>query len=124
MNWLERARREFEETTIGTTANSAERSLTALTAVPRASTSQVTSLFNGSNGSARTGNFQKFDGRAGIRELAGQRDGDAANCAECRHFDPDPANPDGGLGGCALSGRRLSPGRAACSRFGGSHENP
>jgi putative DNA primase/helicase len=47
-----------------------------------------------------------------------------ATCAECVNFEPDPINPAGGLGGCALSGRRLSPAHAACTLFGGPHEKP
>jgi hypothetical protein len=51
MNWLERARREIEESARRRTANSAERNLTAVMAVPDQGLWEKSAASIGSNGS-------------------------------------------------------------------------
>jgi hypothetical protein len=75
MNWLERARREIPENAIRPTAITAERTLTAVLAVPHPSSEAS----NGSIGSTPPGDFQKitplqleeFEERAAIMEFDG-----------------------------------------------------
>jgi hypothetical protein len=52
MNWLDRARREICKSGVRDTANTAERTLTAVTAVPQSIISSEIAVSNGSNGSA------------------------------------------------------------------------
>jgi hypothetical protein len=51
MNWLERARREIQESARRLTANSAERTLTAVMAVPHPGLWEKSAASIGSNGS-------------------------------------------------------------------------
>jgi hypothetical protein len=79
MNWLEYARRRIRENAIQPTAKTAERNLTAVTAVPQQPLSSEIAPSNGSNGSSPTGHFRKitrlqieeFEERAAIMEYDG-----------------------------------------------------
>ena len=66
-NWLERAKREIQESAGRTTAITAERNLTSVMAVPKPGESKISLASNGSNGSANA---------AGLREI------EAANNAD------------------------------------------
>jgi hypothetical protein len=78
MNWLERARREIEESARRRTANSAERTLTAVTAVPPPGLREKLEGSIGSNGSAPPSRlpeleaaWEDFEERAAIMEFDG-----------------------------------------------------
>ena len=62
MNWLERARREIQECARRPTANSAERTLTAVMAVPHLGESGISRGSIGSNGSAPAAGFREIEG--------------------------------------------------------------
>jgi hypothetical protein len=70
MNWLERARREIEESARRRTANSAERTLTAVTAVPPPGLWEKSRASIGSNGSAPT---QRISEKEDVREAYEER---------------------------------------------------
>jgi hypothetical protein len=77
MNRPERARRELQETA-RRTANSAERTLTAVTAVPRPAVCRKLEVSIGSNGSTSPSNLAEFEAvreayeeRAAIMEFDG-----------------------------------------------------
>jgi hypothetical protein len=85
MNWLERARREIRESAGRSTANSAERTLTAVTAVLDPVPRGNLGISNGSNGSGapmRVGEIaserDEFEERAAIMEFDGGMSRDAA----------------------------------------------
>jgi|SRR5580704_2301261 hypothetical protein len=78
MNWLERARREIPKSARRRTANSAERTLTAVTAVPHRALWEKSRASIGSNGSAPTPRnsvkedvWEDFEERAAIMEFDG-----------------------------------------------------
>ena len=60
-NWLERARREIPQRAGRTTANSAERNPTAVTAVPHLGKSEIVPTSIGSNGSAPPASFREIN---------------------------------------------------------------
>jgi len=67
-NWLERAGREIQKTPRRPTANTDERTLTAVTAVPRLGESGNPRASNGSNGSTPTAGFHVDAQAADLRE--------------------------------------------------------
>ncbi len=78
MNWLERARREIPKSARWRTANSAERTLTAVMAVPHPALREKLEGSIGSNGSASPSNSlepeyaqEEFEERAAIMEFDG-----------------------------------------------------
>ena len=78
MNWLERARREIPKSARRRTANSAERTLTAVMAVPRPGLREKLEGSIGSNGSAPPSRlleleaaWEDFEERAAIMEFDG-----------------------------------------------------
>jgi hypothetical protein len=78
MNWLERARREIHESAQRRTANSAERNLTAVMAVPSPALCEKFEGSIGSNGSASPSHLleiesvrDEFEERAAIMEFDG-----------------------------------------------------
>jgi hypothetical protein len=78
MNWLERARREIPKSAPRRTANSAERTLTAVMAVPHRAVWEKLGASNGSIGSAPTQRisekedaWEAYEERAAIMEFDG-----------------------------------------------------
>ena len=78
MNWLERARREIQESARRPTANTAERTLTAVMAVPHRAVWDKSRASIGSNGSApiqlipgKEDAQEDFEERAAIMEFDG-----------------------------------------------------
>jgi hypothetical protein len=78
MNWLERARREIPKSARQRTANSAERTLTAVMAVPSPALREKLQGSIGSNGSASPSRFldteavwEAYEERAAIMEFDG-----------------------------------------------------
>jgi hypothetical protein len=76
MNWLERARREIEESARRRTANSAKRTLTAVMAVPNPGFREKSAASIGSNGSASPSHllesvWEAYEERAAIMEFDG-----------------------------------------------------
>ena len=76
MNWLERARREIPKSTQRRTANSAERTLTAVMAVPHPGLWEKSAASIGSNGSTSPSHLlesvqEAFEERAAIMEFDG-----------------------------------------------------
>jgi hypothetical protein len=78
MNWLERARREIPKSARRRTANSAERTLTAVMAVPHRALWEKSRASIGSNGSAPTPRnsvkedvWEAYEERAAIMEFDG-----------------------------------------------------
>ena len=78
MNWLERARREIPKSARRRTANSAERTLTAVMAVPKPALREKLEGSIGSNGSAPTQRisekedvWEAYEERAAIMEFDG-----------------------------------------------------
>jgi len=78
MNWLERARREIPKSARRRTANSAERTLTAVMAVPSPGLREKLEGSIGSNGSAPTPRnsgkedvWEAYEERAAIMEFDG-----------------------------------------------------
>jgi hypothetical protein len=78
MNWLERARREIQESARRLTANSAERTLTAVMAVPHPGLWEKSAASIGSNGSISPSRLlelefarEDFEERAAIMEFDG-----------------------------------------------------
>jgi|GEM_PF-3588616 len=78
MNWLERARREIPKNARGRTANSAERTLTAVMAVPDQGLWEKSAASIGSNGSTSPSRlleleaaWEDFEERAAIMEFDG-----------------------------------------------------
>ena len=76
MNWLERARREIQKTPCRRTANSAERNLTAVMAVPNPALCEKLEGSIGSNGSTSPSRLlesvqEAFEERAAIMEFDG-----------------------------------------------------
>jgi hypothetical protein len=76
MNWLERARREIEESARRRTANSAERNLTAVMAVPPPAFREKLEGSIGSNGSTSPSHllesvWEAYEERAAIMEFDG-----------------------------------------------------
>ena len=78
MNWLERARREIQESARRLTANSAERTLTAVMAVPHPGPCEKLEGSIGSNGSTSSSHLlesesmqEAFEERAAIMEFDG-----------------------------------------------------
>jgi hypothetical protein len=78
MNWLERARREIQENAQQPTANSAERNLTAVMAVPPPTLCEKLRGSTGSNGSTLLSHLleielvrNEFEERAAIMEFDG-----------------------------------------------------
>jgi hypothetical protein len=78
MNWLERARREIPKSAPRRTANSAERTLTAVMAVPRPGLWEKSAASIGSNGSASPPRlleleaaWETYEERAAIMEFDG-----------------------------------------------------
>ena len=61
MNWLERARREIPKSARRRTANSAERTLTAVMAVPHPGLWEKSAASIGSNGSTSSGDFSEIE---------------------------------------------------------------
>jgi hypothetical protein len=61
MNWLERARREIPKSARRRTANSAERTLTAVMAVPNPGLWEKSAASIGSNGSTSSGDFSEIE---------------------------------------------------------------
>jgi hypothetical protein len=85
MNWLERAHREIPKSPRRRTANSAERNLTAVMAVPHPGLWEKSAASIGSNGSASSGDFSEFESvweayeeRAAIMEFDGGLNRDEA----------------------------------------------
>lgn len=88
MNWLERARREIPKSTRRRTANSAERTLTAVMAVPHRAFWEKSRASIGSSGSAPTQRIpgkedalEDFEERAAIMEFDGGLSRDEAERA-------------------------------------------
>lgn len=73
MDWLEYARREIGEATAETTANTAERNLTAVLAVPNPPDAEKSRVSNDSNGSSL--------------QVRGAHD--MVLCKDCRNLGPD-----------------------------------
>ena len=78
MNWLERARREIPKTARRRTANSAERNLTAVMAVPHLALLDKSRTSIGSNGSTSPSHLlesesarEAYEERAAIMEFDG-----------------------------------------------------
>ena len=76
MNWLERARREIPKSARRRTANSAERNLTAVMAVPPPALTEKLDGFIGSNGSTSPSHLveyvrEAYEERAAIMEFDG-----------------------------------------------------
>ncbi len=78
MNWLERARREIQESALRRTANSAERNLTAVMAVPAPALREKLEGSIGSNGSTSPPRLlepesllEAYEERAAIMEFDG-----------------------------------------------------
>ena len=78
MNWLERARREIPKSARRRTANSAERNLTAVMAVPDQGLWKKSAASIGSNGSTSPSHllesesvWEEFEERAAIMEFDG-----------------------------------------------------
>jgi hypothetical protein len=78
MNWLERARREIPKSARRRTANSAERTLTAVTAVPHRAFCEKSRASIGSNGSTSPSRLlelesvrEAYEERAAIMEFDG-----------------------------------------------------
>ena len=76
MNWLERARREIQESAVQPTANSAERTLTAVMAVPHPGLWEKSAASIGSNGSTSPSHllesvWEAYEERAAIMEFDG-----------------------------------------------------
>jgi len=72
-NWLERARREIPKSARRRTANSAERTLTAVMAVPNPGLWEKSAASTGSNGSTSSGDFSEIE--ATIHRLCDARRG-------------------------------------------------
>jgi hypothetical protein len=68
MNWLERARREIPKSVWRRTANSAERTLTAVMAVPHPALREKLEGSTGCNGSAPTQRISEEDAREDFEE--------------------------------------------------------
>ena len=79
MNWLERARREIPKSARRRTANSAERNLTAVMAVPHPGLWEKSAASIGSNGSTPSGDFSEIE--ATIHRLCDARSDDDGNRA-------------------------------------------
>jgi hypothetical protein len=79
MNWLERARREIPKSARRRTANSAERTLTAVMAVPHPGLWEKSAASIGSNGSTPSGDFSEIE--ATIHRLCDARSDDDGNRA-------------------------------------------
>jgi len=60
-NWLERARREIQKTPCRPTANTDERTLTAVMAVRHPGLCEKSAASIGSNGSTPSGDFSKIE---------------------------------------------------------------
>jgi hypothetical protein len=78
-NWLERARREIPKSARRRTANSAERTLTAVTAVPDQGLWEKSAASIGSNGSTSSGDFSEIE--ATINRPCNARSDDDGNGA-------------------------------------------
>ena len=85
MNWLERARREIPKSARRRTANSAERPLTAVMAVPPPVLREKLDGSIGSNGSTSPSHllesvWEAYEERAAIMEFDGGLSRDDAKC--------------------------------------------
>ena len=91
MNWLERARREIPKSSRRRTANSAERTLTAVMAVPHPGLWEKSAASIGSNGSTSSGDFSEIE--ATIHRLCDARSDDDGNRAallsDLREYRPE-----------------------------------
>ena len=88
MNWLDRARREIQESAWHRTGNTAERNLTAVTAVPQRGFCEKSRASIGSNGSTAPIQVleiesmqEEFEERAAIMEFDGGLNRDEAERA-------------------------------------------